>query len=81
MNKVISLADRPIKTEVNELVVEELDRLLALARDGQILGLAWIGLQPDARPYIGWTTCPDGFSYGLGIVGLGYKYGQGAWEE
>jgi hypothetical protein len=81
MSKVISIADRPIKTEVNGDVVEELERLLALARDGQILGMAWIGLQPDARPDVGWTVCPDGFSYGLGIVGLSYKYGQGAWEE
>ena len=81
MSNVISLSDRPIANEPNPVVIEELERLLRLAKDGQVVGLAWIALQPDARPDIGWTTCPDGHSYGLGIVGLTYKYGQGAWEE
>lgn len=81
MTNVVSLSDRPIANEPNATVIEELERLLHLAKDSQVVGLAWVALQPDARPDIGWTNCPDGHSYGLGIVGLTYKYGQGAWEE
>ena len=80
MNKVISLSSRPIVNEPNLETVAELERLLQLAKDGQAVGLAWIALRPDGRPDCSWTTCPDGLGYGLGIVGLTYKYGQGAWE-
>ncbi len=81
MSNVVSLSDRPVVTEVNESVIIELERILQMARDGQAVGLAWIALRPDGRPDCGWTNCPDGMGYGLGIVGLTYKYGQGAWEE
>ena len=81
MSNVISLSERPVVTEVNEAAVAELERLLQMAKDGQAVGLAWVALRTDGRPDCGWTECPDGMSYGLGIVGLTYKYGQGAWEE
>lgn len=81
MSKVVSITARPVVTEVNDAVIAELERLLQMAKDGQAVGLAWIALRPDGRPDCGWTECPDGLSYGLGIVGLTYKYGQGAWEE
>lgn len=81
MTNVVSLSSRPVVNEPNPDAVAELERLLQLAKDGQAVGVAWIALRPDGRPDCGWTTCPDGFSYGLGIVGLTYKYGQGAWEE
>jgi hypothetical protein len=81
VSKVVSLSDRPIRNEPNPEVIAELQRLLELAQNGQVVGLAWIALQPDSRPDIGWTAVPDGMSYGLGMVGLTYKYGQGAWEE
>jgi len=81
MSNVVSLSDRPVSSEPNADAVAELERLLQLAKDGQAVGIAWIALLKDGRPDCGWTVCPDGFSYGLGIVGLTYKYGQGAWDE
>ena len=78
---VVSISDRPVVSEVNPAAIAELERLLQMARDGQAVGIAWIALRPNGLPDCGWTACPDGLSYGLGIVGLTYKYGQGAWEE
>lgn len=81
MSNVVSLSDRPVVTDVNQEVVIELERLLQMAKDGQAVGVAWIALRADGRPDCGWTACPDGMGYGLGIVGLTYQYGKGAWEE
>jgi len=81
MSNIASISGRPIRNEVNSSVIEDLERLLQLARDGQIIGIMWIGLQPDTCPDCGWSTAPDGFSYAAGIVGLTYKYGQGLWQE
>ena len=81
MTNIVSLSNRPVINEPNAEVIEKLEELLQMARDGQAVGLAWIALRTDGRPDCGWTSAPDGLSYGLGIVGLTYKYGQGAWEE
>ena len=80
MTNVTSLHGHPVAVEVNEEVIETLERLLQEARDGQILGLAYAAAQHGDKSSCGWTNCPDGVSLGTGILGLSYRFGQATWE-
>lgn len=80
MSNIVSLSQKPPLTEVNQEAVAELERLLQLAKDGQILGIMWVGLRPNQSADAGWTACPDSLTFATGLVGLHSKYGQAVWE-
>lgn len=75
MSNVVNLKGQEVQP-VNQELVDQLEMMLAQAKDGQLVACAYVGVYADGNVRTGWqktTATTDGISSGLVLIT--YRYG------